>query len=161
MQKVLLALTLLLSLSAYGQEPWSGKITIGRFTYLGIDEATATSTYEAFFDTTGVTREPLKGLRMQMIVGPSTLWEGPFETPRLWEEIGSAAYETELWPCGGCAVIALQVFLDAQAKPVTLTLANGNTFKTAGIVTVVISAKPGQWQLLKNQSVPIVLTQIQ
>jgi hypothetical protein len=154
-----LAFFLLLSLFAYGQEPWSGTITIGTFRYLGTSPQ-GTSQYEAFFDTTGVTAKPLTIYWMNMIVGPSAMQFEQFTTPKLFEEYGSDSYETLLWPCGTCAVIALQLQLSENGHSTTLTLANGDTFRTAGFITVVLQALPGKFWLMKYQSVPIVLTQI-
>jgi hypothetical protein len=153
---VLLALSV--CATAFGQNT----ITIGKFRYLGT-RPQGISEYEAFFDTTGVTLEPLRIEWMNIIVGASAVQEGSFYTPALWKWIGNVAYPDQLWPCGNCVMIALQVMLsphDNCGRPVTLTLANGDSFKTAGCVTVVIQALPGKSQLVRNQSVPIVLQQI-
>jgi hypothetical protein len=145
---------LLLSLAAFGQ-PQS--ITIGRFKFVGNGPPGTTSTYEAVFDTTGVTQEPIT-VWANIIVGASAASSGLVQTPYVWKEFGSDAYVTPLWACD-CPVIALQVVL-ATEGPVTFTLADGSEFKTASIVTVVIHSKPGKDIILAGQSVPIVLTRI-
>jgi hypothetical protein len=153
MKLTIAGLILALALSAYGQN----SITIGHFKYLGTVQGL--STYLATFDTTNVTLEPITIQAATMIVGPSAVQGGPFQTPQVWEEYGGYS-PLPLWPCGNCAMIALQVYLADSGHPVTLTLANGDPFKTAGLVTVVIHAKPGQQMLVENQSVPIVLQRI-
>jgi len=146
---------LLLSLAAFGQ-PQS--ITIGRFKFVGNGPPGTTSTYEAVFDTTGVTQEPIT-VWANIIVGASAASSGLVQTPYVWKEFGSDAYVTPLWACD-CPVIALQVRISKSGGATFLTLADGSRFKTAGLVTVVLSAKPGKQVLLKDQSVPIVLQQM-
>jgi hypothetical protein len=163
--------SLLFSLPAYGQEPPPQTITIGTFTYIGIvawSPNFSVSAYEVKFDVEGVTLGPIPITRWTIYVGDSNFSEGPTSTADQpsggWVLLGGDPYSSSpLEACSiNCVMIALQVQLSKGGGPVTLTLANGDTFKTAGIVTVIIQALPGKSQLgiRRNQSVPIVLTQI-
>jgi len=147
---------LLFSLSAFAQEPVTESIVIGQFTYLGTN-IQGISTYQAAFDTTNVTLEPLKIAKETMYVGASSLERGPFQTPTIWQELGGDPNQSDLSPCGNCVVIAMQVQLSVSGEPVTFALANGEEFKTKGVVTVVIQALRGKEALVKHQSVSIVL----
>ncbi|MGA2358026.1 MAG: hypothetical protein ABSF66_03435 [Terriglobales bacterium] len=143
----------LLALCAFAHA--QNTITIGSLTFLWSGPGTGGDAciYEGKFDTTGVLQEPLiiRSETMYNSNGQPSFPFGPWQTPASFQEIIG---------CNDIVSGTMQIQLSKSGGPVTLTLANGDTFKTAGIVTVVIQALPGKKALRKNQAVPIVLTQI-
>jgi hypothetical protein len=78
MNKTFLVLLLLLSLPAFAQEPWSGTITIGSFTYLGTVQGV--SAYEVHLDAQGVMLNLIPIAKWTVYVGDSSFSEGPTST---------------------------------------------------------------------------------
>jgi hypothetical protein len=155
MNKTFLVLLLLLSLPAFAQQPWSGTISIGTLTYAGTVGAVANNqyicAYQVHIDTTDVTLDPIKIVSETMYVDGESAWEIPQQAPNGWNWF---------FLCNKPVVAALQLQFSKSGNPVTLTLVNGDTFRTKGIVTVVLSALPGKKALIANQSIPIVLQQM-
>jgi len=149
-------LTLLMMVGCVTCAAWANSITIGQLQYLGTNPE-GISAFKVIVDPTGVTSTQLSLANLTVSLKGISQSTGAITTPITLLFVGGRDHPLPACPC---AMVGMQLFLSANNKPVTLRLANGELFKTAGSASFTLIPPTGHSVLEPGNSIPVTLTSV-
>jgi PEP-CTERM motif-containing protein len=133
---------------------WANSITIGQIQYLGTEQGV--SGFKVTLDTTGITTSPLSISDLILSEQGKEEDMGAITTPITLLFVGGPGLGLPACPCKS---VGLELILLPGKQPVTLTLANGQTFIVSSVQKFSLRGSAGGF-LEPGATVPITLVAV-